>query len=215
MVQQTGEKTSQETQDFYPRLIQYLQEQNINHFDGLEPNRISILDEVVSYLKAKPESDKNLIFICTHNSRRSQLSQTWSSFFSQYYGVAEVSCFSGGTEVTAFHPNAAAALEKAGFTIQRQEEKNAIHHVFGSANELAQLYSKKYDDLANPSDQFAAIMTCSDADESCPFIPGAEARIKLTYEDPKSSDNTSRTEEVYEACSVRVAREMAYIFSRI
>jgi arsenate reductase len=49
-------------------------------------------------------------------------------------------------------------------------------------------FSKKYDDEFNPKSEFAAIMTCSQADGGCPFIAGAEKRIPITYEDP--FDNT-------------------------
>ena len=58
-------------------------------------------------------------------------------------------------------------------------------------------------------------MTCSSADEGCPFIAGAEKRIPVTYEDPKAFDNTSQQAEKYEERSLQIAAEMFYVFSQI
>ena len=58
-------------------------------------------------------------------------------------------------------------------------------------------------------------MTCSHADENCPFIPGAEKRIPVRYDDPKAFDNTPQQEEKYEERSNQIATEMLYVFSQI
>jgi arsenate reductase len=76
-------------------------------------------------------------------------------------------------------------------------------------------YSKLYDDAANAISGFAAVMTCSHADENCPYIAGAEARIPLRYEDPKAFDNTPEEAEKYDAHSLQIASEMLYVFSKI
>ena len=64
-------------------------------------------------------------------------------------------------------------------------------------------------------DEFAAIMTCSQADGGCPFIAGAEKRIPITFEDPKAFDNTPQQKEKYEERSFQIATEMFYVFSQI
>jgi hypothetical protein len=56
-------------------------------------------------------------------------------------------------------------------------------------------------------------MTCSQADEGCPFIAGAETRIPITYEDPKISDHTPEQTQVYAERSLQIAAEMLYVFS--
>ena len=71
------------------------------------------------------------------------------------------------------------------------------------------------DDDFNPKSEFAAIMTCSQADEGCPFVPGAEKRIPITYEDPKAFDNTPQQAEKYRERSKQIASEMFYVFSQI
>ena len=57
----------------------------------------------------------NLNFICTHNSRRSQLAQVWSFFYSEYFQLKNIFTYSGGTEATDFHRNTVKTLQKSGF----------------------------------------------------------------------------------------------------
>ena len=58
-------------------------------------------------------------------------------------------------------------------------------------------------------------MTCSHADENCPFIPGAEIRIPVRYDDPKAFDGTDLMEAKYLERSKEIATEMLYVFSKI
>ena len=76
-------------------------------------------------------------------------------------------------------------------------------------------FSKTFDDAFNPQLDFAAIMTCSHADENCPFIPGANTRIALNYEDPKLFDETPQQNEKYLERSLQIATEMKYVFSQL
>lgn len=72
-------------------------------------------------------------------------------------------------------------------------------------------FSKKFEDDFNPDKNFAAIMTCSDADENCPFVSGAEFRKPITYVDPKESDGTDREAAVYDERCRQIATEMFYM----
>ncbi len=58
-------------------------------------------------------------------------------------------------------------------------------------------------------------MTCSDADENCPFIPGAEFRLPLTYEDPKEADDTPYEESRYDERVRQIGVEMMYVFQQL
>ncbi|MNG27197.1 hypothetical protein D3C84_1122880 [compost metagenome] len=58
-------------------------------------------------------------------------------------------------------------------------------------------------------------MTCSQADGGCPFIAGAEKRIPITFEDPKTFDNSPQQTEIYQERSLQIATEMFYVFSEI
>ena len=72
-----------------------------------------------------------------------------------------------------------------------------------------------YDDPKNPQKEFAAIMTCSDAEENCPFIPGVELRIGTTYDDPKAFDNTPLQDTKYDERCKQIALETLYVFSKV
>ena len=109
----------------------------------------------------------------------------------QRLGVAGVRTFSGGTEATAFNPRAIAALSRLGFELSSGEGKNPKVAVrFSPVAEPVEAFSKKYTDPPNPEKDFVVVMTCSQADGSCPFVVGALSRVAIPYEDPKVADGT-------------------------
>jgi arsenate reductase len=141
----------------------------------------------------------------------------WAQAAAHYYQIPNVFCFSGGTEATAFNPRAVLAMQNAGFAIEASNKaNNPIYDVKFANDAMAlQVFSKKYDDAVNPVNSFAAVMTCSHADENCPFIPGAEKRFALTYDDPKAFDDTSLEKEKYKERVEQIGREILFIFSNI
>lgn len=183
---------------------------------AISPARKKILQPLVEYLQMKRETTSHLHFICTHNSRRSQLSQLWAKVASYYYGL-DVNCYSGGVEVTNFNHRVITTILNQGFDIvEIQEGENPIYKVKILPNEPSlKMFSKLFNDEVNPNHNFAAILTCDNADENCPYIPGAERRIPILYEDPKKYDNTPLQEEKYAEKSLEIASEMFWIFSQI
>jgi arsenate reductase len=159
-----------------------------------------------------------LNFICTHNSRRSHISQIWAQTAAHVYGIKNVGTYSGGTEATAFNPRAVTAMKQAGFEINTKQNdgQNPVYEVKFS-NDAAPLtiFSKKYDDPFNPNKDFAAIMTCSHADENCPVVTGATTRIALTYNDPKDFDGTPLEATKYAERVREIGREILYAFSNV
>lgn len=179
--------------------------------------RTEVLQVLIDYIQKKVDQNQeiNLNFICTHNSRRSQFSQIWGKVAAAYHGI-EVNSFSGGVEVTAFNERAVSSIQRFGFKVIKEGVGNPKYFVFYSNDEDPIIaFSKVYDDPANAPARFAAVMTCSHADENCPFIPGAEARIPVRYEDPKAFDDTAQETEKYDERSLQIASEMLYVFSRI
>jgi len=189
-------------------------EQYISALDShVDKSRKAILKQLASYVKETDQPKLN--FICTHNSRRSHLSQIWAQVFAHQFGI-EVATFSGGTEATAFHPNAVDALRRAGFEIEGDDHDNPMHKVSFSDNAKSMVcFSKTFDDEFNPTNDFAAIMTCSEADSECPFVPGAAVRIKLFYEDPKVADGAPEEAKTYDERCAQIASEMQAVFSTI
>ena len=188
-------------------------------FETIAKGRKDTLQPLVDFIRSEFEqqSEIRLNFICTHNSRRSHLSQVWAQTAAHYYRIQNVYCYSGGTEATALFPKVAETLSDSGFTIQKLSEgNNPVYAIKFSENEAPIIgFSKTYDDQFNPESQFAAIMTCSQADGGCPFIAGAEKRIAVTYGDPKAFDNTPEQTEKYHERSLQIATEMFYVFSQI
>ncbi|WP_227431584.1 low molecular weight phosphatase family protein, partial [Polaribacter reichenbachii] len=190
----------------------------------LDPKTISeerkeVLQPLTDYIQEKVNNKEaiRINFICTHNSRRSHLSQVWAQAISNYFNIYNVTCYSGGTEATALFPVVAETLSNSGFQIKTiSEGNNPVYSIKYSENEHPIIgFSKKLTDDFNPKSGFAAIMTCSQADGGCPFIVGAEKRIPITFEDPKAFDNTPQQAEKYNERSIQIATEMFYIFSQI
>ncbi|MFK7782870.1 low molecular weight phosphatase family protein [Psychroserpens sp.] len=181
--------------------------------------RKQTLKPLINYLKEKNKTNEaiRLNFICTHNSRRSHISQIWAQTLAAYYKIDKVSTYSGGTEATAMFPKVGETIINQGFKVVKLSEgKNPIYSIKYSENEPAIIaFSKQYGDEFNPSSKFAAIMTCSSADEGCPMVFGCDKRIAITYEDPKQSDGTPHQTETYKNRSLQIATEMKYVFSSL
>lgn len=184
--------------------------------NNLSPERREVLQPLIDYIQSRRAQGEevHLNFICTHNSRRSQLSQIWAQTAAYHYGI-EASCYSGGVEVTAFNERAVRSIERFGFRVSSTGTDNPIYSVaFSEEAAPVTAFSKVYDDTVNPARGFAAVMTCSHADENCPFIPGAE-RIAVRYEDPKAFDDTPQEAARYDERSLQIANEMFFVFSQI
>ena len=187
--------------------------------ERISEERKRILQPLIQFISSKLSKNKEvrLNFICTHNSRRSHLSQIWAQTMAYYYQIENVFCYSGGTESTAMFPKISETLTNQGFEILKlSETENPVYAVKFAENEHAVIcFSKKYNDDFNPKSAFAAILTCDSADENCPIVYGAEARIPIKYEDPKKSDGTPEMNETYFNRSLEIATEMKFVFENL
>lgn len=176
-------------------------------------DRQAILQPVITYIQSKWATQQvpQLHFICTHNSRRSQFAQIWAQALAFYFDVP-LQSYSGGVEVTAMNERAVTSLQRAGFQVSSTGSENPIYTFTVSHHHPGILaFSKLYDHSSNPSNQFAAVMTCSDADENCPFIPGTECRLPVRYHDPKVADGTPNEEPTYDERSLQIAAELWFV----
>jgi hypothetical protein len=204
--------------DLNPKLLTYCKS-ILSEFNQIDEETKASLNELANYISEQQKEKKaiNLLFVCTSNSRRSHMAQVWSQIASVYYDVKMVSKFSGGTEQTKVNKNAILALEKTGIEFQsNQQSENPIWTaVIGDEINPIVLFSKKYTYSTNPTQNFGAIMVCSEADKSCPNVNGADFRLGLPYQDPKAFDNTPQQNEKYDERCRQIAREMFYVFSQI
>jgi hypothetical protein len=187
-------------------------------FDRIGPERRTRLEELARFIQDAGEANRpaRLIFICTHNSRRSHLAQIWAQTAAAVYELDHVMTYSGGTEATAFDPRAIAALRRAGFAMEivRPGDNPVVRARLGPDAPAMDAFSKSYDDEPNPTRGFCAVMTCSAADADCPVVHGAALRISLPYEDPKAFDGTPRETDVYDERCLQIGTEMLYALSR-
>lgn len=200
----------------YPELEEYIHTIK-DEASSISEDRRKKLEKIADYIRNKVEAGEvaKLNFICTHNSRRSHLCQIWAAVLADHFELDNVQTFSGGTESTAFNPRAVEAIRRAGFKVDNPGGENPRYEVyFDDDSQPLICFSKTFDDPANPSKSFAAVMTCSDADKNCPHVPGAEKRFSIPYIDPKGSDGTDRETETYDERCRQIATEMHYLFSK-
>ena len=77
---------------------------------------------------------------------------------------------SAGTEATHVRPLAVRAMEEIGIDISAQESKTLGRYV------------------EEPFDR--VITVCNDANEACPFFPGAANRLHWSFEDPSKAEGS-------------------------
>ncbi|MBT8470637.1 MAG: protein-tyrosine-phosphatase [Deltaproteobacteria bacterium] len=201
----------------HPELKQYINSA-VLQVDEIPDERKRALREVSAFVATKRRAGQvaELTFICTHNSRRSQMGQLWAAAAAAHFCVGGVRTHSGGTEATAFNPRAVASMQRAGFVIEDPGGENPRYRVtFDESGSVMECFSKTFDDPLNPASDFAAIMTCSDADEACPVIHGASLRAPIRFEDPKVADGTPNEALAYDARCLQIATEMLYVFARL
>lgn len=184
--------------------------------ENISSERKEVLVQLITYIRDKQSKGETirLNFICTHNSRRSHLSQIWAQTMAYHFGIKNVFCYSGGTEATALFPKIAETLSKQGFDILKlSDTNNPVYAIKYAPNEQPIIcFSKEYNHAFNPTGDYAAIVTCNSADEACPIVFGAEARFPVKYDDPKAFDHTDLMDSKYAERSLQIGEELWYVF---
>lgn len=198
----------------YPQLSQFLEERQ-REFHLIPEGRRSELAQLASYVRdaLTRTAVAKLTFICTHNSRRSHLSQIWAKVAADAVGWTGVQTYSGGTEATALNPRVVDSLRRSGFEIEVDDARsdNPLYLVrYSDDVEPLRCFSKVYDCPPNPTSGYCAVMTCSNADDACPVVAGCDLRIPIRYEDPKQADGTPQEAMVYDERSRQIGREMLF-----
>jgi arsenate reductase (thioredoxin) len=107
-----------------------------------------------------------VLFICTHNSARSQMAEG----LLRHLAGDRYEVESAGTEETFVRPLAIEAMRELGIDISTQTSKT-----------IASLGERKFD---------IAITVCDNANESCPIFPGSPKRLHWSFDDPSSATGT-------------------------
>jgi len=130
-----------------------------------------------------------VLFLCTHNSARSQMAEA----FLNTSGAGRSQAFSAGTEARGLHPLAVQAMAEQGIDISLQESKTFDRYL---------------------DQQFDLLITvCDEANEACPYFPNAKERRHWSFPDPSAArgDDTERFAaftEVRDAIRERIEGEL-------
>jgi len=199
-----------------PSLRPYVQEV-LAELDEVPVERQELLRQIAGVIVKRLAAGRtaDLTFICTHNSRRSHMSQVWAQTAAYWFRLQNVRAFSGGTEVTACNCRTVLAMRRAGFAIEPQSDgENPLLLVrYAEDRPPVRVFSKLYNAAGNPRRDFIALMTCSSADRSCPKIEGAIARFPIHYMDPRLCDDTPEETAAYNARCREIAREMFFLMA--
>jgi arsenate reductase len=108
------------------------------------------------------DSKKTILFICTHNSSRSQMAEGYVNTFLAGTYTAR----SAGTKPSVVNPHAILVMKEIGADISNSRSKN-----------LSEFKGEEFDYV---------VTVCSDAEDICPFFPGKE-HIHQSFKDPSST----------------------------
>ncbi len=159
------------------------------------------------------EEKSNVVFLCTHNSRRSQLAQVWLWTALAFFEIDSIRSFSAGTEETQFNSNMVEAMRRFGFNITAVamgKNPQYIVKLYNDPTIYLNAYSKRMMHPANPQRNFISVPVCGSAAKKCPVLPGAFAIVPLTYKDPKLSDNTQFERRTYDEKVIEIGREILF-----
>lgn len=185
------------------------------NFSLIQHDRAELLTAMARLISAERKwSPVTLNFICTHNSRRSQMAQAWAIAAAGYYKIKYIKAVSGGTEVTAFNSRAVRALSDQGFVLNMKvRTTNPGYELLSGEEVITEMYSKTYQQAT--LEPFIAVMTCDHADRNCPLVTGAIERFSLPFTDPGYSDGAPDEAVVYRATADLIGLELLYLFSLI
>ena len=132
---------------------------------------------------------KRVLFLCTHNSTRSQMAEG----LLRALAPNRFEAFSAGTEATCVRPLAIRAMAELGIDISAQHSKTLDRY------------------LNEPFD--AVITVCDQANEACPVFFGARERLHWSFPDPSKAEGTEDEQlvvyrQVRDALSARIQREL-------
>lgn len=195
----------------YDKIEKLLNEQNL--ITSARKSELQDLAKLILLHLAEQE-DCRLAYICTHNSRRSQLSELWMFAGIRFFKIERLEVVSAGTEATAFNPRMVAALRRYGFDLMSNyKATNPTYELRLSYTAMPdhEFYSKTYEHPSLAEEKYVAIMVCDHAHETCPVIPSASDRFPLLYVDPKVSDDTPQESDTYDAKVKEIGREMMYL----
>ena len=173
------------------------------------------LDNIAELISQELDKGRAVVkFICTHNSRRSQLAEFMLDIFAKELGL-DILSLSAGTEATSFEPRMVKAIMNEGFDLLEYGTKPNPLYVYRVEDNDLYYFSKKYDEELLDYGEAIIITVCDHAGETCPVIPSTKHRLHLPYKDPKAYDGTVDEAKAYAEKVVEIGNEMYFLVQKI
>lgn len=114
----------------------------------------------------QPKPKQRVLFLCTHNSARSQMAEAWL----RHLAGDQYEVYSAGTETTGVRSLAIRVMDEVGIDNTRQQSKTFERYL-----------NQPWDDV---------ITVCDQANETCPYFPGGKQRLHWSFPDPSAAMGT-------------------------
>jgi len=150
----------------------------------------------------------SVIFLCTHNARRSQLSEFWFRALAAEYGIS-VEAYSAGVEATRVHPHVVSVLREQLLSAGNQDNPQVVQHDIQAGTRP--FYSKTLEDPSLPKKNFITVAVCDHAAETCPIMAGSAGRFSLPFTDPGAHDQDHDPLPYYRETSDSIRAHMVYL----
>ena len=181
-------------------------------------DRLSLLASLAeNMVEIQQKGALHLLWMDTHNSRRSIFCQVWAKCWAMHHGLEGFEMYSGGIKVEAIHTNTLDALSNAGLFVNRLDARENAHYqlYYQEQKSPVAVFSKLLGDAPNPQENFLAVYTSETAKERFSSISGAKLTFSLLYPDPKIADGSMEEEVVYADLNEQVAVEMGVLFGMV
>jgi ArsR family transcriptional regulator, arsenate/arsenite/antimonite-responsive transcriptional repressor / arsenate reductase (thioredoxin) len=143
------------------------------------------LQEAVSHL---PSKKVRVLFLCTHNSARSQMAEG----ILRHLSGGRIEAQSAGSQPTGLHPLAVQAMAKMGIDISQQQ-------------------SKHLDEFRDQSFDFI-VTVCDRVRETCPTFPGDPERVHWSFIDPAAVEGSEKERyRAFEQVALQLTNRIRYL----
>jgi len=140
---------------------------------------------------ASPAAKARVLFLCTHNSARSQMAEG----IMRHLAGDHVEVESAGSEVTYVRPEAIATMADMNIDISGQRSKH-----------LREFLGQHWDYV---------VTVCDRAKESCPVFPGNPERIHWSFDDPSAVEPEEARKDAYRQTAIELTNRIRILLSLI
>jgi protein-tyrosine-phosphatase len=146
--------------------------------------------------RQEPAVDETLppvrvLFLCTHNSARSQMAEA----LLRHFGGDRILAFSAGSQPAEVHPDAVRAMAALGIDISQQQ-------------------SKHLDIFADQSFDYI-ITVCDRVREVCPIFPTDPERIHWSFADPAAVEDDAARERAFQQTAQQLLTRIRHLITLI